>query len=142
LGDHLSGTSLVTSAQLETMAQPSRLSAASLRLFVAVLTVLFLRPVYTLSVSSTVLVVAKDNTAANSATSGLKGYGIPYQTFLTSTSSSLPALNSTADSGKFGAIVILDEVASAAQLAAIRNYQKQFSVRLVRLNAQPGADSG
>ncbi|KAF2760099.1 hypothetical protein EJ05DRAFT_498070 [Pseudovirgaria hyperparasitica] len=112
-----------------------------IRLFWAA-SILFLlfRTASTLTVASTVLVIAPDNTVANSAVSGLKGYGIPYRIYLTS--NTFPALNRSADVGDFGAIVMLDEVLPASNVDEIHAYQSAFGVRFVRLNANPGAESG
>jgi hypothetical protein len=63
------------------------------------------------TVSSTVLVIARDSTSAYSAYSGLNAYAIPYQILLVpQTGAELPVLNSSSTSGNIGAIVILTEV--------------------------------
>lgn len=107
------------------------------------------------TVSSTVLVIARDNTSAYSAYSGLNAYGIPYQILLVpQTGTALPVLNSSSTSGNFGAIVILSEVSydygvtgfqsalTSVQWASLFAYQTSFGVRMVRLDVFPSADSG
>ena len=108
------------------------------------------------TVQSTVLILARDAVSAYSAFSGLNAYGIPYNLVVVpQTGITLPALNSSATVGNFGAIVILSEVSynyggtlgfqsalTTAQLAQIYAYQAAFSVRLVRLDSFPSPDSG
>jgi hypothetical protein len=107
------------------------------------------------TVSSTVLVIARDSASAYSAYSGLNAYGIPYQILLVpQTGAVLPVLNSSSTSGLFGAIVILSEVSydygatgfqsalTAAQWDSLFAYQTSFGVRMVRLDVFPSADSG
>ncbi|TVY83390.1 hypothetical protein LSUE1_G003677 [Lachnellula suecica] len=108
------------------------------------------------SVSSTVLIFARDLASSYSAYSGLNGYDIPYQVVLVpQTGTTLPTLNSSSISGNYGAIVILSEVSydygnvtgfqsalTAAQLATLYQYQISFGVRMVRLDVFPSADSG
>jgi len=108
----------------------------------------------TLTVSSTILILARDDASAFSGYSGLQGYGIPYQVVtVPSTGASLPALNSSATNGNFGAIVVLGEVAydyngvfqsalTAVQWATMYSYQEAFGVRMVRLDVFPNADFG
>lgn len=107
------------------------------------------------TLSSTVLVIARDSASAYSAYSGLNGYGIPYQILLVpQAGAALPVLNSSSMSGNFGAIVILSEVSynygaagfqsalTTAQWATLFAYQTSFGVRMVRLDVFPSADSG
>jgi len=107
------------------------------------------------SVSSTVLVFARDNASAYSAFSGLNGYAIPYQLVVVPQSGiTLPTLNSSTV-GNFGGIVVLSEVSydyggtlgfqsalNASQWAALYQYQVSFGVRMVRLDVFPGATFG
>ena len=107
-----------------------------------------------ITVENKILVIARDAYAASTATSGLQGYGIPFQTLLVpSGGATLPALNSSATAGNFGGIVIVSEVAyqqstgflsalTAAQFTTLYNYQTAFGVRMVRLDAYPGPDFG
>jgi len=107
-----------------------------------------------LSVSNTILVFARDAASAASATSGLQGYGIPYQTVIVPQAGiTLPALNSSASVGNYGGIIVLSEVAydysgswnsaiSAAQWDVIYKYQTDFGVRMVRLDVFPSTDLG
>ncbi|KAK4191039.1 hypothetical protein QBC35DRAFT_512775 [Podospora australis] len=107
-----------------------------------------------LSVSNTVLVFARDTGSANSATSGLQGYGIPYEVVIVPQAGiTLPALTSAADQGNYGGIIILSEVSysypsgwasaiTAAQWTTIYNYQTTFGVRLVRLDVFPSPEYG
>lgn len=107
-----------------------------------------------LSVSNTILVLARDSTSAYSATSGLQGHGIPYQTVIVpSTGITLPTLNSSLQSGNYGGIIVLSEVSyeyngswasaiSTTQWTQLYNYQTDFGVRMVRLDSYPGPDFG
>ncbi|KFZ02885.1 hypothetical protein V502_11414 [Pseudogymnoascus sp. VKM F-4520 (FW-2644)] len=107
------------------------------------------------SVSSTVLVIARDAVSAYSGYSGLRGYGIPYQVLTVPQAGvALPSLNSSATVGNFGAIVVLGEVSydygatgfqsalTPAQWATLYGYQLAFGVRMVRIDVYPGAGSG
>lgn len=111
--------------------------------------ILFSYPVLAVSVDSTVLVIAKDNTSAYSITSGLDGYGIPFTLLLVpNTGVALPELTTGSD-GNFGGFVVMSEVSyenSAGQFAsalnpdqwtALYNYQITFGVRMVRLDVYP-----
>ncbi|PBP26132.1 hypothetical protein BUE80_DR002990 [Diplocarpon rosae] len=105
------------------------------------------------TVSSTILVFARNAAESTSATSGLTAYGIPFQLILVpSTGITLPALSRDAV-GNYGGIIIMSEVAyeysagwasaiSDAQFTAIYNYQTAFGVRLVRLDVYPDPDYG
>lgn len=106
------------------------------------------------SVSNTILVFARDTTSAADATSGLQGYGIPYQVVVVPQAGvALPALNASATQGNYGGIIVLSEVAysystgwgsalTAAQWQALYNYQVAFSIRMVRLDVFPSTDLG
>ncbi|TVY15147.1 hypothetical protein LARI1_G006113 [Lachnellula arida] len=108
------------------------------------------------TVKSTVLIFARDTASSYSGYSGLNGYAIPYQVVVVPQAGvTLPALNSSATSGNYGAIVILSEVSydyggttgfqsalTSAQLATLYQYQVTFGVRMVRLDVFPSADSG
>lgn len=107
------------------------------------------------SVSSTILVIARDTASAYSAYSGLNGYGIPYQILaVPQAGATLPTLNSSATVGNFGAIVILSEVSydygaagfnsalTTDQWTQLYNYQLAFGIRMVRLDVYPSADTG
>jgi len=107
-----------------------------------------------LSVSSTILVFARDDTSAYSATSGLQGHGIPYQTIIVPSSGvTLPALNSSIDSGNYGGFIVVGEVSyeyngswssalTTAQWSQLYDYQTAFGTRMVRLDVYPGPDFG
>ena len=107
------------------------------------------------TVSSTVLVIARDSASAYSAWSGLNDRGIPYQTLIVPQAGvALPVLNSSETQGNFGLIVVLSEVSylytdvgyesalTADQWQALYNYQVSFRVRLVRLDSYPSAAFG
>jgi hypothetical protein len=108
------------------------------------------------TVSSTILVVARDQTSAqNSAFLGLQGYGIPYEVLTVPQAgiSNLPVLNSSADHGNYGGIVVVSEVGynydtqyysalTRVQWNQLFNYQTQFGVRMVRLDVFPTSDFG
>lgn len=107
-----------------------------------------------LTVSNTILVLARDSTAANVATLGLQGYGIPYETLLVpSTGAVLPKLNSSTTHGNYGGILVLSEVSyqyatgffsaiATSQWDKLYAYQKTFGVRMVRLDVYPTDDFG
>jgi hypothetical protein len=107
-----------------------------------------------LSVSNTILVFARDAYGASVATSGLQGYGIPYQTVLVPQAGiTLPSLNSSASVGNYGGIIVMSEVSyqyangflsaiTPAQWTTLYNYQTSFGVRMVRLDVFPTADFG
>jgi hypothetical protein len=107
-----------------------------------------------LSVSGTVLILARDGASASSATSGLQGYGIPYEVVMVPQSGiTLPTLNSSTIEGNYGAIVVLSELAysfatgwssalTPAQWQALYDYQTSFGVRMVRLDSFPSTDLG
>lgn len=99
---------------------------------------------------STILVLVRDTTALYSATSGLNGYGIPFEVvYVPITGITLPVLNSTATAGNYGGIVTMSELSydmgggayssalTVDQWNQIYNYQAAFRVRLVRLDAYP-----
>lgn len=108
------------------------------------------------TVSSTILVLARDDTAAkNAAASGLQGYGIPYEVITVPQAgiTSLPNLNSTAVNGNYGGIVVVSEVGynygdqyysalTRAQWNQLFDYQTNFGVRMVRLDVFPTSDFG
>lgn len=108
------------------------------------------------TISSTVLIIARDKASAYSAYSGLNDRGIPYQILIVSSSgANLPTLNDTATHGIYGLIVVLSEVSynkggaigyqsalSPAQWQTLYNYQVSFGVRMVRLDVSPSADTG
>ncbi|KAI9756019.1 MAG: hypothetical protein M1815_004251 [Lichina confinis] len=110
----------------------------------------------TLTVDSTVLVFARDSGAAGVATGPLNGYGIPHQVVVVpQTGVTLPALTSSATQGNFGLVVIISAVTydygpdggwrsalTAAQQTELRDYVKNFGVRLVQLDVYPGPDYG
>lgn len=107
-----------------------------------------------ITVSNTVLVFARNSASAAVATSGLQGYGIPYQTVIVPQSGApLPVLNSTATAGNYGGFIVLSEVSyqystgflsalTTSQWNTLYNYQSAFGVRMVRLDVFPTADFG
>lgn len=106
------------------------------------------------SVANTILVIARDSAAANVASLGLQGYGIPYQTLLVPQGGvALPPLKASESEGNFGGFLVLSEVSyqysigflsalNASQWQAIYDYQTAFGVRMVRLDAFPSTDMG
>lgn len=132
------------------MAYPRPFALSALAWIVA----LFIEVAASLSVSSTVLILARDEASAPSAYSGLRGYGIPYQVVtVPSTGTTLPTLNSSIITGNYGAIVVLSEVSyqyptgffsalTTAQWQQLYDYQTAFGVRMVRLDVYPGAEFG
>jgi hypothetical protein len=106
-----------------------------------------------LDVSDTILVLARDQYSADSATSGFQGYGIPFQTIIVPQGGiDLPALN-TSDRGNYGGFITVGELSyeyptgwasalTAAQWQQIYTYQNTFGARLVRIDAWPQSDFG
>lgn len=108
------------------------------------------------SVQATILILARDTASAYSASSGLNGYGIPYQVItVPSTGINLPVLNSSETAGNYGAIVTVAELSydygnttgyqsaiTSDQWAAIYQYQVSFGVRLVRIDVFPSPSTG
>jgi len=108
----------------------------------------------TVTTKGTFLVIARDQTSAYSAYSGLNDYGIPYELLLVPKSgAALPTLNSSSETGNYGGIVILSEVSyssggsfvstlTADQWNALYTYQANFGTRMVRLDVIPSSASG
>jgi hypothetical protein len=106
------------------------------------------------TVNSTILVIARDANASYTGTSVLAGYGIPYQVVNAALpGGGFPQLNSTPDAGNFGGIVAVsareykggDDWKTALnekQWQELYRYQEAFGVRMVRLNAWPSTDLG
>jgi hypothetical protein len=103
------------------------------------------------TVANTILIFARDQASSYSATSGLNGYGIPFQLQLVPQAGiTLPTLNSSLTQGNYGGIIILSEVSydygnngwasalTAAQFATLYAYQSDFGVRMVRIDVYPG----
>ncbi|KAH9880683.1 hypothetical protein IAQ61_000977 [Plenodomus lingam] len=108
------------------------------------------------TVSSTILIFARDTTSAeNSAALGLRGYGIPYEIALVPQSgvANIPLLNSSATHGNYGGIVMVSEVGynfdnlylsalETTQWNELFTYQSNFGVRMVRLDVYPTPEFG
>jgi hypothetical protein len=109
-----------------------------------------------ITVSNTILVFAPDTASGYSATSGLLGYGIPYQLIIVPQAGIvLPVLNSSATVGNYGGIVTMSELSydyggtigwtsalTAAQWQQLYNYQLTFGVRMVRIDVYPQSTFG
>lgn len=104
---------------------------------------------------STFLVIATDKSSSREATSGLRGYGIPYEeVILPKSGISLPVLNNSATIGNYGAIVIMKgalyesskdtwtSALSEAQIKDLYSYQTAFGVRMVQIDVWPSSDFG
>ncbi|KAN0102256.1 hypothetical protein V8E51_012766 [Hyaloscypha variabilis] len=108
------------------------------------------------TIKSTILVFARDTASGYSAYSGLNAIGIPYQLVIVPQAGiTLPVLNTSSTAGNYGGIVILSEVSynygaslgfqsalSAAQWASLYQYQSDFGVYMVRMDAFPGPAFG
>ncbi len=107
------------------------------------------------TVSNTFLILANDANSAYTCSSGLNGYGIPFQSIVVpQTGFTLPALNSSATHGNFGGIIVYAEVAynygnnnwssalTTAQWQQLYDYQVQFNVRMAQLSVFPGPNYG
>jgi hypothetical protein len=102
------------------------------------------------------LVFAMDSSSAYSGTSGFLAYGIPHEVVIVPQAGiTLPTLNTSATTGTYGGIVVLDEVSydyggtigwtsalTTDQWNTLYNYQITFGVRMVRINVYPDADFG
>jgi hypothetical protein len=101
------------------------------------------------TVKSTILVLARDAAVASSATSGLNGYGIPYQVVLIpQTGIALPALSS-GTTGNYGGIIVEGQISydmgggnwqsaiTPAQWQSMYDYQVAFGVRMVQFDVYP-----
>ena len=107
------------------------------------------------SVSANILVIAKDDASANSASSGLNGYGIPFTKLIVpQVGVELPALNSSSG-GNFGGIVVAAEVSydyggdqgfqsalTTDQWNQLYAYQLAYGVRMVQYDVYPGPKFG
>ncbi|KAH7366800.1 hypothetical protein B0T11DRAFT_237061 [Plectosphaerella cucumerina] len=105
-------------------------------------------------IENKVLVIARDIDGANAASAGLQGYGIPWDNFLVpKEGATLPVLNSTATTGRYSAIIVIDALAyeyadgwrsavTDAQWNTLWSYQTSFRVRMVRINEFPGPAFG
>jgi hypothetical protein len=108
------------------------------------------------TISSTILIVARDATSAeNSAAAGLRGYGIPYEILTVPQEGipNLPVLNSSATHGNYGGIVMISEVGynydtsyysalTRRQWNDLYAYQSTFGIRMARLDVFPTSDFG
>lgn len=106
------------------------------------------------NVDSKILILARDAYSASTASSGLEGYGIPYQIVLVPKEGvTLPSLSGSASDGNFGGIIVMGAVSydydgswrsalTAAQWTTIHEYQTDFHVRLTRIDEFPGPDFG
>jgi hypothetical protein len=106
-----------------------------------------------ITVNSTILVLARDSNATVPGTAVLQGYGIPFSVVDISKGAAIPVLNSTTSSGNYGGIVAISSrdyvkgddwhtILTDKQWQQLYTYQESFGVRLVRLNAWPGAEFG
>jgi hypothetical protein len=108
------------------------------------------------TISSTVLIIARDTTSAeNGAAAGLRGYGIPFEVLTVPQEGipNLPVLNSSTTNGNYGGIVIISEVGynydteyysalTRRQWNDLYAYQTTFGVRMARLDVFPTSDFG
>lgn len=106
------------------------------------------------TVDSKILIFARDAYSASTASSGLEGYGIPYETVLVPQAGiTLPALTSSATQGRYAGIIIMGAVSydysgtwrsalTDAQMTTIHTYQTNFHVRMARIDEYPGPAFG
>ena len=108
------------------------------------------------TISTTILIIARDSTAAeNSAAVGLRGYGIPFEILTVPQAgiTNLPVLNSSTTHGNYGGIILVSEVGynyDASYYSALTRrqfndlyaYQSSFGIRMVRLDVFPTSDFG
>lgn len=109
------------------------------------------------STRANILVIAKDEITAKSAHFGLQAYGIPYRVLIVPQEGlALPVLNSSATLGNYGGFVIVGDVSykydfavnpfrsalTDAQWQSLYNYQKNFKVRMIRIDVYPEPQFG
>ena len=106
------------------------------------------------TVDSTVLIFARDDYSASTASSGLEAYGIPFQTVIVPKEGiQLPALTGSETQGRYGGIIVMGAVSydydgswqsaiTTEQWNTIHEYQKDFHVRMVRTDEYPGPAFG
>ena len=97
------------------------------------------------NVDSKILVIARDAYGASVASSGLNGYGIPFEILtVPQAGATLPTLNTTAG-GNYGGIIVGGEVSydyggnfssalRADQWQLLYDYQVQYGVRMVQFD--------
>ena len=107
-----------------------------------------------ITVSGTILIFAQDEATSTAGTSGLRGYGIPYETLIVpEEGAELPELTTSEEEGNYGGFIVLNEVGyeydngfrsalTDEQWEAIHEYQLSFGVRLVHLNVFPSEEYG
>ncbi|KAL2854892.1 hypothetical protein BJY01DRAFT_257640 [Aspergillus pseudoustus] len=111
-------------------------------------------PSATGTLAANILVIARDDTQAAVAYSGLNGYGIPHTTLIVPQAGvELPALNTTSG-GNFGGIVVAGEVSydygtegwrsglTDDQWNQLYAYQLAYGVRMVQYDVYPGPKFG
>lgn len=106
------------------------------------------------TVENHILVLARDDYAAESGFHGLEGYGIPYDRVLVPQAGiALPQLQTTDTHGRYSGIIVMDSVSysypegwhsalTADQWQQLSDYQVRFGVRMVRINEYPGPAFG
>lgn len=109
------------------------------------------------STRANILVIAKDELTAKSAHFGLQAYGIPYRVLIVPQEGlALPVLNSSATVGNYGGFVIVGDVSykyneavnpfrsalTDAQWQSLYSYQKDFKVRMIRIDVYPEPQFG
>ncbi|KAL4882775.1 hypothetical protein BJY04DRAFT_186004 [Aspergillus karnatakaensis] len=111
-------------------------------------------PTATGGLAANVLIIARDSTQADVASSGLNGYGIPFDTLLVPQAGiELPSLN-TSSGGNYGGIVVAGEVSydygaegwrsalTDDQWNQLYAYQLAYGVRMVQYDVYPGPKFG
>ena len=112
-------------------------------------------PVGNRPISSNILVIARDDSAANEASSGLNAQGIPFTSLIVPQNGvDLPELNSTSG-GNFGGIIVSNEVSydyggeksfrsalTDDQWNQLYAYQLEYGVRMFQQNVYPGPKYG
>lgn len=106
------------------------------------------------TVDSKILIFARDEYSASTTSSGLEGYGIPFETALVPKEGIvLPALSTSNTTGLYGGIIVMGAVSydydgawssalTQQQWDTIYAYQTNFHVRLVRIDEHPGPSFG
>ena len=107
-----------------------------------------------ITLSGTILILSPDEATSGSGSSGLRGYGIPYEVLIVpQEGAELPELTNSDNEGNYGGIVVLNEVGydyddgwrsaiTEEQWDEIHEYQTHFGVRLVHLNVFPSSEYG
>ncbi|KAF1999707.1 hypothetical protein P154DRAFT_535215 [Amniculicola lignicola CBS 123094] len=149
--DHTDGSTTVPATSFSTVATTSTEIVSSVSVPTATASA---SAVSDATVKSTILVIARDDSSAKQATSGLNAYGIPFETLIVPQAGvNLPTLNTTSG-GNYGGIITLSGLAynyggddwhsaiTDTQWNRLYAYQIAFGVRMVQIDVYPQSAFG